>query len=186
MSPGPFQDSEGATAHLEMETLPKGSKAGQQEVKNLRRDLLTSVFELARNAAIHRPKLIWGVGQGAVVAAAYSHPRCFEHTLMTRNAQSHELPPLNRAWGNVAVVVIHAPRIAKRDVQQSSLETAVPVLFQPPPTPGIKLVSFRGPCLEGDPTLHYHATACLLEALRADVYDELRQVPLEQLGFQLN
>ena len=166
MSPGPFRDPEGAAAHFEMETPPRGNKASQQEVQNLRRDLLTSVFELARNVALHLPKLIWGVGQGAVIAAAYAHPRCVEQTLMTRNAQSHELPPLTRAWGNVAAVVIHAPRIAKRDVQQTLLETAVPALFQPPPTPGLKLVSFRGPCLEGDPTIHYHATARLLDSFK--------------------
>ena len=144
MSPGPFQDPEGAAAHFEMETPQRGSKATQKEVQNLRRDLLTSVFELARNAALHHPKLIWGIGQGAIIAAAYAHPRCFEKTLMTRNCQARELPPLSQAWGNVAAVVIHAPRIAKRDVQQPLLETAVPALFQSPPPPGPKLVSFCG------------------------------------------
>ena len=107
---GPFEDADGVGAHFEAQALKPPL---QKQIAALKVDLHVSVVKLARHAAMHRPKLILGQGQGAVVAAAYGHPGCLEAVLATRNVQPEELPEIAQSWGNVSAIVIHEPRLSK-------------------------------------------------------------------------
>ena len=60
-------------------------------------DLHVSVAKLARSAAMHKQRLIFGRGQGAIVAIAYAHAGCLEEALATRNFQPAELPEISQA-----------------------------------------------------------------------------------------
>ena len=50
----------------------------QKQVAVLKVDLHVSVVKLARHATMHMPRLIFGEGQGSVVAVAYAKPLCAE------------------------------------------------------------------------------------------------------------
>ena len=90
LAPGPFEDTDGIGAHFEAKAL--GGSSVQKQVNDLKVDLHVSVAHLARHVTQHTPRLIFGEGQGAVVATAYGHPGCLEQVLMTRNVQPVELP----------------------------------------------------------------------------------------------
>ena len=68
-------------------------------------------WKLARTASMHRPRLIIGEGQGALVALGYSHPGFLEAVMASRNVQPAEFPELSQAWGNVAAVVAHRTEV---------------------------------------------------------------------------
>ena len=93
---GPFEDQEGIGAHFESKALDPGPNKGTKQVAAIRVDLHVSVIKLARHAVLHKPRLIFGKGQGGVVAAAYGHPGCFEAVLASRNVQLAELPELSQ------------------------------------------------------------------------------------------
>ena len=76
---GPFEDDDGVGAHFEALALQKGNNPAKQ-IGALKVDLHVSVAKLARAAVMHKPGLIIGHGQGAVVATAYGHPACFEQS----------------------------------------------------------------------------------------------------------
>ena len=117
---GPFEDADGVGAHFGAEALKAPTVAKQ--VNRLRVDLHVSVVKLARQAALHRPRLIFGQGQGAVVSAAYGHPGCLEEVLASRNVQPAELPEIAQSWGNVVAILIHEPRLSKKGVQLEVFE----------------------------------------------------------------
>ena len=96
-----------------------------KQVAALKVDLHVSVVKLARHAALHRPRLIFGHGQGGVVAAVYGHPGCLEQVLASRNVQPVELPEIAQSWGNVAAILVHEPRLSKKAVQLDALKQAV-------------------------------------------------------------
>ena len=122
----PFEDDYGVGAHFEALAL----KTGQKQVNQLKVDFHTSVIKLARAAAMHKPRLIYGEGQGGLVALGYAHPGFLEAVMASRNVQPAELPELCQAWGNVAAVVIHKPRLSKVGVQLEMIRQAAPALFQ--------------------------------------------------------
>ena len=102
---GPFEDDDGASSHFTKNSLNAPTHAKQ--IGNLRVDLHTSVVKLARHAALHMPKLIFGRGQGAIVAAVFGHAGCLEQVLSSRNVQPCELHEIGQAWGNVSGIFIH-------------------------------------------------------------------------------
>ena len=110
---------------------------------------------------MHTPRLIIGAGQGAVVAAAYAHPGCFESVLASRNVQVRELPEIASAWGNVAGIIIHEPRLSKRGVQLEALKLAAPELFACYPIPSRRLIGWKD-----DKAIHYKDTKAFFEAVR--------------------
>ncbi|MDP7255226.1 MAG: hypothetical protein QGF00_36865, partial [Planctomycetota bacterium] len=130
---GPFEDDDGVGAHFEAFALH--TRYGRTQVGALKVDLHVSVIKLARHAVMHKPKLIIGKGQGAIVATAYGHPGCFEQVLATRNVQPAELPEISQAWGNVSAIVIHEPRLSKKGVQLENIRLAAPELFESYPVP---------------------------------------------------
>ena len=112
---GPFEDADGVGAHFEASALG-GARTVTKQVADLRVDLHCSVVKLARHSALHRPRLVFGQGQGAVVAAAYGHPGCLEAVLASRNVQPPELPEIAQSWGNVAAILVAEPRLSKKGV----------------------------------------------------------------------
>ena len=115
LAEGPFEDDDGVGAHFEAQALGQwGPKHHVKQIGAIKVDLHVSVVKLARHAAMHKPKLIIGRGQGSVVACAYGHPGCFEQVLASRNVQITELPELAQAWGNVSAIVILEPRLSKK------------------------------------------------------------------------
>ena len=112
LADGHFEDDDGLSAHFEANAL--GRVQGPKQIGALKVDLHVSVVKLARHAAMHKPRLVLGKGQGGVVALAYGHPGCLEQVLATRNVQPVELPELSQAWGIVAAIVIQERRLSKR------------------------------------------------------------------------
>ena len=121
LAEGPFEDDDGVSAHFEKDAL--GRVQGQRQIGPLKRDLHASVAKLARNASMHRPRLVIAKGQGGVVALAYGHPGCLEQVLATRNVQPVELPEISQARGNVAAI-IQEPRLSRRGVQLANIRAA--------------------------------------------------------------
>ena len=64
---GPFEDDDGVGAHFEAAAL-QPNKGVEKQVAALKVDLHVSVAKLARSAAMHKPRIVFGQGQGAVVA----------------------------------------------------------------------------------------------------------------------
>ena len=124
LAEGPFEDDYGVTAHFEKDAL--GRVQGQRQITALKRDLHSSVVKLARNVAMHKPRLIIGKGQGGIVATGYGRPGCLEDALATRNVRPFELFSISQSWGNVAAIVIQEPRLSKKGVQLGNLRLACP------------------------------------------------------------
>ena len=92
---GPFEDDYGVGAHFEALALKSGPKQKHQ----LTVDFHVSVIKLARAVAMHKPRLIYGTGQGGLIALGYSHPGFLEAVMASRNVQPPELPELCQSWG---------------------------------------------------------------------------------------
>ena len=106
-------------------------------------DLHVSVVKLARAVALHKPSLVVGEGQGAVVAAVFAHPGCLETVLSSRNVQVVELPSICQSWGNVRCVLLHAPRLSKKGVQLENLKQAAPDLFASYPVASRRVMAWK-------------------------------------------
>ena len=154
------------------------SKEGRRtpQIASLIVDLHCSVAKLARHAALHKPSLIVGEGQGAIVAAAYGHPGCLETVLATRNIQLPEIPDISQAWGNVRCIVIHAPRLSKKGVQLENLKKASPDMFAPYPVPSRRVMTWKDM-----KTLHYLETKQFFEAAAVEVVPAFGDLPLYTL-----
>ena len=141
LADGPFEDDDGLIAHFEANAL--GRVPGPKQIGALKVDHHVSVVKLARHAAMHKPRLVLGKGQGAVVALAYGHPGCLEQVLATRNVQPVELPELSQAWGNVAAIMIQEPRLSKKGVQLANIKAACPEMFQVYPVASRRTLSWK-------------------------------------------
>ena len=115
----------------------------KKQLASLKVDLHTSVVKLARHAAMHKPKLIFGRGQGTIVAAAYGHASCLEQVLQTRNVQPTELPEIAQSWGNVSGILIQEPRLSNAGVQLQTLRLAAPELFEAYPVASRRTVAWK-------------------------------------------
>jgi len=88
LAEGPFEDDNGLSSHFGPDALGKyPCNTPAKQIPKLKVDVHVSAIKLARHAAMHRPKLIIGQGQGAVVAAAYAKAGSFEKVMETRNIQ---------------------------------------------------------------------------------------------------
>ena len=125
---------------------------------------------------MHQPRLILGEGQGAIVAAAYAKPGFLEQAFATRNVQPAELPELSRAWGNVAAVLIHEPRLSKKSVQLEKLRQAASEMFEDYPVEPRRLLSWKD-----EKVIHYNETKEFLEAAKVEVLSQFGSLPLAQL-----
>ena len=85
---------------------------------------------MARNVELHKPEVIFGTGQGTVVAVGFALPELFERTMQTRNVQQTKAGGLAAAWGNVKVIVIENPRLSKTGLRAGKLKEAAPELYK--------------------------------------------------------
>ena len=169
-SEGPFEDDDGISSHFDAVAL--GKVQGPKQIAALKVDLHTSVVKLARNVAMHKPRLIIGKGQGGLVAMAYAHPGCLEQVLATRNVQPAELPEICQPWGNVAAVVIQEPRLSKKGVQLDKIKLACPEMFQAYPIQPRRTLSWKD-----SKAIHYLETKALLEAAKVEVVENIGAIP---------
>jgi len=174
LAEGPFEDDNGVSAHFEANAL--GRVQGNKQILALKVDLHVSVIKLARNAALHRPKVIIGKGQGAVVALTYGRPGALEQVFGTRNVQVPELPELNQAWGNVSTIVIQEPRLSRKGVQLNNLQAACPELFSSYPLPSRRTFTWKDMKIP-----HYLETKKLLELTQVEVVKDFGSIPFPAL-----
>jgi hypothetical protein len=124
---GPFEDDLGCSSHLDKAALsgwPASKRIGALKV-----DVHTSVVKLARNVQMHSARLLYGEGQGAIIAAGYAKPALLEQALATRNVQTKEACQLGQSWGNISGVLITAPRISRKSIGVEDLRIACPEFF---------------------------------------------------------
>ena len=88
----------------------------------LKVDCNTSILKLARNAQLHQPEIIFGTGQGAIVAAGYAMPELLERVFASRNAQQTEVGGLAATWGNVKAIIVEEPRLSKAGLRSDKLK----------------------------------------------------------------
>ena len=172
---GPFEDDDGVGAHFEASAL-QPNKGPEKQIASLKVDLHVSVAKLARSAAMHQPRIIFGEGQGAVVAIAYGSAGCLEEVFATRNFQPSELPEVNQAWGNVAAIIVYAPRLSKRGLQCEKLQAAAASLFADYPVPPRRTLSWVD-----QKVTHYNETKAFLKAVKVELVSGLDAVPFTGL-----
>ena len=174
LAEGPFEDDDSVAAHFEGDAL--GKRGPAKQIAALKVDLHTSVVKLARHAALHKPKLIIGKGQGGVVAAVYGHPGSLEQVFATRNVQPAELPEIAQAWGNVSAIIVQEPRLSKKGVQLESIKLAAPELFQDYPVRSRRTVSWKDTRI-----LHYNDTKEFFRLAKIEVSEEFGSIPFPGL-----
>ena len=90
---------------------------------------MTSVVHVARNIRAHRPDLIVGDGQGAMIALGLACPLVLEAALSQRAVDIKEAVQIARAWGHVKGILVREPRVGKNRLDLTELRQAVPELF---------------------------------------------------------
>lgn len=107
ISERPFEDDHGVGAHFDRQALTESKP--KLQLAALKVDCHTSILKLARSVQLHQPEIIFGTGQGAVIAAGYALPELLERTLQSRNVQQTEVGAIAAAWGNVKAVIVDGP-----------------------------------------------------------------------------
>ena len=123
----PFQDALGNGMFFEPQVLGGNP---DRIPRRLRRDFLTSVVTAIRGVCEHQSEVVFGLGQGAVVAAALALPRVLETALASKTVTHTEVADLARAWSRLRAVHMLAPCLTKALSEVRRLEAAVPELFK--------------------------------------------------------
>ncbi|MAB81808.1 MAG: hypothetical protein CMJ24_00005, partial [Phycisphaerae bacterium] len=121
----PFPDGEGGEVYL---VPPLGLTAAKAKT-NLRREFLTSVVETVRLMTRVGPRVLAGIGPGAVVAAGVASPRVVETAFFARAAKAEEAKEIAPVWHNLRAVILDMPSTFGRS-RLDNLRIAVPELFQ--------------------------------------------------------
>ena len=122
----PFEDLEGTGLHFEKQG--KARLTGRKLANAARVDLFTSVAKLLRELVTHRPAVVVGRGQGAVVVLAASKPVVVEAALLARVFQRDECREVAAAWGAVKLAVAEVPRLGRAKPGWTVLWEACPEL----------------------------------------------------------
>ena len=174
LAAGPMEDTEGRATYFDKDVF--ACKAAHKHPGRLARDLLTGVASLARAVRLHKPALILGEGQGALISIAYSKPQVMEKALYMRNVQLNECHEIASAWGGVKAVIASLPRINKIGLHLPKLREGVPSLFLSTDTfPPLQTYALSkvGP--------HREETKAFLAAVGLVPYKGIDQVPLVTL-----
>ena len=175
LAEGPFEDDDGVGAHFDEAALR--AKAKYKKKLALKVDFHSSVVKLARHAAMHKPAIIIGEGQGALIAVGYAKPLLLEAALATRNIQPEELSEIRDAWGETRVVVIHDPKVHKTSVREDELKESTPELFDTTfPIPMLKTFSWK----DTKVTL-YQEGKQLMDLMGIGVVDMFQDIPFARL-----
>ena len=180
ISEGPFEDDDGVGAHFDRQALTEHKP--KLQLAALKVDCHTSILKLARSAQLHQPEIIFGTGQGAVVAAGYALPELFEKTLQTRNVQQTEVGGLASAWGNVKVIIIEGPRLSATGLRAAKLKEAVPELYKE--TSAVEVVPTF--CVAAAPGKLYHEIKEFGSHPLRKIVQEMKSIPLQGLLEQKN
>lgn len=178
LAEGPFEDDDGVGAHFDRMALkghPPSKAVAAPTV-----DFHASIVKLSRHAAMHQPKIIYGEGQGALVALGYARPLCLEQAMMTRNVQHSEATQIGQAWGNVSAVFIYEPRMSRKELQKEKLKAACPKLFARDfPVPDRRTLAIKN---QKSPL--YNDTKAFIAEMKVEVVADMNSVPLDQLVSQ--
>ena len=136
------------TAELRSSHFDGGSLAGKSKIKQqaaIRVDYLVSIAKLARAVSYHNPKLVIGLGQGALVALGFARPYVLELVLQTRNVQQRqEAQQIGEAWGAVAGIISIDPRMFKKGLVLDLFRLAMPEFFKTNcPVPSVRQFGLR-------------------------------------------
>jgi hypothetical protein len=105
---GPFEDDDGNGAHFEA----RKTKLAPDKLRlEIRKDLLTSMVNVLRKCAQHKPEVLIGEGQGAVVVLSLLKPLLVEAAMQMRNVQRKEVQEAAEAWNNVKLILARKPRM---------------------------------------------------------------------------
>ena len=89
---------------------PYAKDAGARR-KLLRKQILTSVASVATDVGSKRPRLIIGVGQGALIALCCSRPLVVEAARRARCLVSEEMQRVRAAWSGLVAIFCISPEI---------------------------------------------------------------------------
>lgn len=129
MSRGPFEDDHGIGVHFDRQALTESKPTLQ--LAALKVDCHTSILKLARNVGLHQqPEILFGTGQGGVIAAGYALPALLERAIASRTVQLTEVGGLAAAWGRIKAIIVENPRLSKPGLRTEKLKESVPEMFQ--------------------------------------------------------
>ena len=120
---GPLPDDLGVGRWFDPKS---GLGTADQRRKRLRRDLLTSVAYALRFLASAPVDIVFGLGQGAVVAAAAGNPRVAEVALSSKNVSAVDSLQIARVWAAVRVAITVGPWLVKTPVSVDDLRSLCP------------------------------------------------------------
>ena len=86
---GPFEDDHGDASWVDKATF--GIQAPETRKKKLKVDLATGICQLLRFIDRFKPQVVFGDGQGAIMALGISKPGLVERVLQSRNMQREEI-----------------------------------------------------------------------------------------------
>jgi hypothetical protein len=178
LAEGPFEDDDGIGAHFDKDAL-KGYPVNKR-ILATKVDFHSSVVKLARHATLHQPKIIFGDGQGALIAMGLSRPFLLEQALSTRNVQRREVYTIAQAWGNVSAIILHEPRMSKQGLPVENLKIAVPEFFDMTfPVPALRCFAIKE-----SKSSDYKALKELYGTFKVNVVDDLGQIQLDSLALE--
>ena len=125
----PFPDPKGDAMFFV--PAPPGTKDDRAR-KLLRRDFLTSLTAAQRAVLAREAEMVFGIGQGATIAAGLCRPRVLEVALASKTVTGQEARELAPAWHRLRAVLVTAPQVFKSRSDLHWLIEAVPELKWPP------------------------------------------------------
>ena len=140
---GPFEDGEGDKSYVDGD---KMHLAPAKLMLAIRRDLLTSIIKVLRDAVAVKADCIIGEGQGGLIALLVAHPRIVEQCLALRTVQREEERLIATAWGNIRAVVVHESRMSKTHPKKFSaelLKSALPWVSEKGPIDPVRRIVIR-------------------------------------------
>jgi len=93
----------------------------------------------------HKPAILIGDGQGALVALGVSRPVLLETALAARNVQTDDARLLAEPWGALKLVIATSPHQGKAKLEVELIKRAVPELFEDSPWDPVPVVAIIDP-----------------------------------------
>ena len=94
--------------------------------KLLRKQILTSIMAALAAVVRYRPRIIVGVGQGALISALMTYPLLMEAACRYRITTSKEMTDIRQAWAGVAAIISVNPVMLPQRSDYQELLAAIP------------------------------------------------------------
>ena len=75
--------------------------------KLLRKQILTSIMAAFSYVVRYRPRVLVGIGQGALITALMAYPLLLETACRYRTTTSQEMTSIRQAWAGIAVIIVN-------------------------------------------------------------------------------